>query len=272
MNDFFANLVGDSLAPWLTGLVVLLLIGLALWIFLAMVSRYRQSVFVSGGRKNRLEVIDATAIDDRRRLVLVRRDEVEHLVMIGGHNDLVVEQNIGAQVKPEVPTITPPSRTVQAKPVVRAASQSTANSKTQSTSKTDSPRADQAAQIVPASTKPSRKTVAAATTMAATSLAAAKAEEKAVAPEVSPAAAITEPLASTDATTPAVELEDQPLAIDSIDLDNALADMDFSEIESEAVSAGSDVKKPNAPHAKTDSDASLEGEMEKLLSELTVQR
>ena len=36
------------------------------------------------GRMPRLAVIDAAAVDGRRRLVLVRRDNVEHLLMIGG--------------------------------------------------------------------------------------------------------------------------------------------------------------------------------------------
>ena len=46
------------------------------------------------GRMPRLAVIDAAAVDARRRLVLVRRDNVEHLLMIGGPSDIVVEPNI----------------------------------------------------------------------------------------------------------------------------------------------------------------------------------
>ena len=46
------------------------------------------------GRQPRLAVIDAAAVDGRRRLVLIRRDNVEHLVMIGGPSDVVIEQNI----------------------------------------------------------------------------------------------------------------------------------------------------------------------------------
>ena len=42
----------------------------------------------------RLAIIDAAVIDGRRRLVLVRRDNIEHLVMIGGPTDIVVESNI----------------------------------------------------------------------------------------------------------------------------------------------------------------------------------
>ncbi len=46
------------------------------------------------GRQPRLAVIDYASIDGRRRLILVRRDNVEHLVMIGGPTDIVVEANI----------------------------------------------------------------------------------------------------------------------------------------------------------------------------------
>jgi hypothetical protein len=46
------------------------------------------------GRQPRLAVIDAAAVDGRRRRVLIRRDNTEHLLMIGGPTDVVVEQNI----------------------------------------------------------------------------------------------------------------------------------------------------------------------------------
>jgi flagellar biogenesis protein FliO len=46
------------------------------------------------GRQPRLAVIDQATVDSRRRLVLIRRDNVEHLLIIGGPSDVVVEQNI----------------------------------------------------------------------------------------------------------------------------------------------------------------------------------
>jgi len=69
--------------------VVLLLI---YWI----VKRRGPMTFLRGGanRQPRLAVIDAAPVDSRRRLVLVRRDNVEHLVMIGGPSDIVVESRI----------------------------------------------------------------------------------------------------------------------------------------------------------------------------------
>lgn len=54
------------------------------------------------GRKGtrRLKIIETLAVDPRRRLVLVRRDGVEHLLLIGGGSDVVVES--GPAV-PQVP-------------------------------------------------------------------------------------------------------------------------------------------------------------------------
>jgi hypothetical protein len=46
------------------------------------------------GRQPRLAVIDAASVDGSRRLVLVRRDNVEHLLLIGGPTDVVIEPNI----------------------------------------------------------------------------------------------------------------------------------------------------------------------------------
>jgi hypothetical protein len=43
----------------------------------------------------RLEVVEQASMDGRRKLVLVRRDNVEHLIMIGGPVDVVIETGIG---------------------------------------------------------------------------------------------------------------------------------------------------------------------------------
>ena len=46
------------------------------------------------GRQPRLAVIESAAVDARRSLMLVRRDNVEHLILIGGPTDVVIEPNI----------------------------------------------------------------------------------------------------------------------------------------------------------------------------------
>ncbi len=50
-----------------------------------------------GGAGGRLAVVEARALDARRRLVLVRRDEVEHLLLLGPDRDVVVESGIPAR-------------------------------------------------------------------------------------------------------------------------------------------------------------------------------
>ncbi|SMX57344.1 putative Flagellar biosynthesis protein, FliO [Bradyrhizobium sp. ORS 285] len=72
---------------------VLALIGLAAWLVRRFAGN-RLGTNPNRGRMPRLAVIDAAAVDGRRRLVLVRRDNIEHLLMIGGPSDIVVESNI----------------------------------------------------------------------------------------------------------------------------------------------------------------------------------
>lgn len=49
---------------------------------------------VARGRQRRLRVVEMIALDPRRRLVLVRRDNREHLLLIGGVTDLAIETGI----------------------------------------------------------------------------------------------------------------------------------------------------------------------------------
>lgn len=72
---------------------VLALIGGTAWLVRRFAGN-RLGANANRGRMPRLAVIDAAAVDGRRRLVLVRRDNIEHLLMIGGPTDIVVEPNI----------------------------------------------------------------------------------------------------------------------------------------------------------------------------------
>jgi flagellar protein FliO/FliZ len=74
-------------------IVVFAVLALALWL----VRRFGSDRLTHAGgrgRQPRLAVIDAANVDGRRKLVLIRRDNVEHLVMIGGPSDVVIEPNI----------------------------------------------------------------------------------------------------------------------------------------------------------------------------------
>ncbi|WP_420134760.1 flagellar biosynthetic protein FliO [Rhodopseudomonas sp.] len=74
-------------------LAVLAMIGAAAWLVRRFAGN-RLGTHTKSGRMPRLAVIDAAAVDGRRRLVLVRRDNVEHLLMIGGPSDVVIETAI----------------------------------------------------------------------------------------------------------------------------------------------------------------------------------
>lgn len=45
----------------------------------------------------RLDVVEHQSIDGRRKLILVRRDDVEHLIMTGGPVDVVIETGISSR-------------------------------------------------------------------------------------------------------------------------------------------------------------------------------
>jgi flagellar protein FliO/FliZ len=77
-------------------LAVMIVIGLAAGAFY-MARRFgpaRFGVATLRGRQPRLALIEVTGVDARRSLVLIRRDTVEHLLMIGGPTDVVIEPNI----------------------------------------------------------------------------------------------------------------------------------------------------------------------------------
>lgn len=88
-------LAGDLTSlPSLAILFVVLLLAIILLYFLFRAIFGSVTRSQARGRQPRLSVTDAAVVDDKRRLILVRRDDVEHLVMIGGPSDIVVEQNI----------------------------------------------------------------------------------------------------------------------------------------------------------------------------------
>ena len=75
-------------------LIVLALIGVTVWL----VRRFRANRpggdAARGRQPRRLAVIDAARVDGSRSVVLIRRNNIEHLLMIGGATDVVIEANI----------------------------------------------------------------------------------------------------------------------------------------------------------------------------------
>jgi Flagellar biosynthesis protein, FliO len=79
-----------SYLPMLIGIVIIAVLAvIALMVYRALNKRIR------GRRGSRLAISEFHEVDQTRRLVLVRRDGVEHLLLIGGGQDIVVESGIG---------------------------------------------------------------------------------------------------------------------------------------------------------------------------------
>ncbi len=82
----------ELLAPYMNYIITA---GIALAVLLAGILLYRLlSGPVMGRKGQRLGISEYHEIDKTRRLVLVRRDETEHLILIGGGQDLVIESGI----------------------------------------------------------------------------------------------------------------------------------------------------------------------------------
>jgi hypothetical protein len=91
----FTSFFGENRTLAFILAAVCLLIGVALLFVLFRIVFGRGIKLPGGrGRQQRLGLVDAFEIDRQRQLVIVRRDNVEHLIMIGGPNDVVVESTI----------------------------------------------------------------------------------------------------------------------------------------------------------------------------------
>lgn len=79
----------------------------------ALVARRFSGGMVPSRRQKRLSVLEVAAVDPKRRLVLIKRDQVEHLLLIGGGQDLVIESGIGSALPEAIAPVAedlPPAR------------------------------------------------------------------------------------------------------------------------------------------------------------------
>ncbi len=124
MDALFGSAMPLAARFFIAFLVVLALIGLTAWL----VRRFGANRLggAARGRQPRLAVIDAANVDGRRRLVLIRRDNIEHLLMIGGPTDVVIEPNIvraaaaGAREPARLATTPEPATRIAPPPVESA--------------------------------------------------------------------------------------------------------------------------------------------------------
>lgn len=93
--------VGTYIQFLLALVFVLALIGMLAW-FARRVG-FGLPAGASGRGQRRLQVLETAAVDAKRRLVLVRRDERAHLLLLGPSSETVIESGIaapGAEARP----------------------------------------------------------------------------------------------------------------------------------------------------------------------------
>ena len=76
----------------LSFVVVIGLIGGLAWVL----RRYGTGRIAAAAGKGRLGVVEVAPVDAKRRLVLVRRDDKEHLILLSPTTETIVETGIGA--------------------------------------------------------------------------------------------------------------------------------------------------------------------------------
>lgn len=93
--QFITSLFGGSGNSALTAVfalgIVVVLILLGVWLLKVL---FNASGRVARGRNRRLNVVDTLSLDPKRQLIIIRRDNVEHLILTGGPHDVVIETGI----------------------------------------------------------------------------------------------------------------------------------------------------------------------------------
>ncbi len=90
----------NELQPYLPILVIAMIVLIAIIILILIYKLFNRRV--RGRKGQRLGITEFHEIDKTRRIVLVRRDDVEHLIMIGGNQDVVIESNIESGLANEI--------------------------------------------------------------------------------------------------------------------------------------------------------------------------
>ncbi|MGD1036055.1 MAG: hypothetical protein ABR878_02450 [Roseiarcus sp.] len=95
--QWMRNLLSPDIGAWQIAAIGGVVVAIALILVVVYRIAFGHRLRVPGGgraRQPRLGLVDAFSLDGQRQLVLVRRDNIEHLIMIGGPNDILVESQI----------------------------------------------------------------------------------------------------------------------------------------------------------------------------------
>ena len=95
--------------------IVLVLIVLGLW-GLKLLTRGASQL---GNSRKRVSIVDTATVDGKRQVIIIRRDNVEHLIMTGGPQDIIIESGIAAPEPAPLPRRPMPRPAQAGQPAVR---------------------------------------------------------------------------------------------------------------------------------------------------------
>lgn len=81
-----------------------LVIVLCLIVLTRIILNRLQNGTIANPRQRRLGLVEGIMVDGKRRLLLIRRDDQEHLLLLGPEQALVIEHNITSVQKPDSQT------------------------------------------------------------------------------------------------------------------------------------------------------------------------
>ena len=94
MQSLFGLQLSQPLVYLAAIAIILLLLAICAWVLRKVSWNGTQSESGVRGRQPRLGIVDTFQLDRQRQLVIIRRDSVEHLLLLGGTSDIVVESSI----------------------------------------------------------------------------------------------------------------------------------------------------------------------------------
>lgn len=107
--QFMTALLGGGDNPFVKSAfalgLVLVFIVLGLWVLKFFT---KAGSNMARGRNRRLTIVDSAMVDAKRQVIIIRRDNVEHLIMTGGPQDLVIESSVPVAEAPPPRSAAPP--------------------------------------------------------------------------------------------------------------------------------------------------------------------
>lgn len=98
ITSLFGGVGGNTYLTALFALgAVIVLIVLGVWLLKLI---FKVSTQGPRGRNRRLAIVDSLVVDQKRQLLVIRRDNVEHLILTGGPHDVVIETGIPVEEPP----------------------------------------------------------------------------------------------------------------------------------------------------------------------------